>query len=239
MATLLSQLNSTNARIDMLRADFSGMENLNKVIIDVLKRLDTTADVQTGMRMVQNGTWTVADFDGWFEPLVRAELGKTLAIVRANAVRKATAAGAGSAASAVLRRQYKDELKANINIASPRGRISSRKRVVEEPNGGKSGIRRSRTVNPRTKKLREYYGPDRGFILRILEGGRDQFKATPEGPTGRGSKATWGKRGAIAPRNWFFHSMKSDMEQAAQQLGQTLTTAVEKWVEQKFTEETV
>jgi hypothetical protein len=30
--------------------------------------------------------------------------------------------------------------------------------------------------------------------------------------------------------------MKSDMEQAAQQLGQTLTGAVEKWVEQKFTE---
>ena len=115
--------------------------------------------------------------------------------------------------------------------------MSSMKRVVDEPNGCKSGIRRARTVKSRTQQLREYYGPDRGFILRILEGGRDVFMATPEGPTGRGSKATYGRRGAIGARNWFFHSMHSDMEQAAQQLGQTLTTAVEKWVEQKFSEE--
>jgi len=236
MATLLSQLNATQQRIEMLRADFSGLENLNEVIISVLKKLDTDSSVQTGMQMLKNGSWSLEAFDGWFEPLVRAELGKVLAIVRANAVKKARDNGAGSAAGAVLRRQYKDRLAANINIASPRRRMSSMKRVVDEPDGGKSGIRRERTVKSRTKQLREYYGPDRGFILRILEGGRDVFMATPEGPTGRGSKATYGRRGAIGSRNWFFHSMKSDMEQAAQQLGQTLTTAVEKWVEQNFTE---
>ena len=221
----------------MLQADFSGLDDLNKIIMDVLKRLDTSDSVQRQLQGVHNGTVTLAQFDGWFEPVVRAELGKTLAIVRANAVKKARDNGAGTAAGAVLRRQYKDELKANINIASPGRRLSSMKRVVDEPDGGKSGIRRTRSVKPRTQQLREYYGPDRGFILRILEGGRDVFMATPEGPTGRGSKATYGRRGAIGARNWFFHSMKSDMEQAAQQLGQTLTTAVEKWVEQKFSEE--
>jgi hypothetical protein len=48
--------------------------------------------------------------------------------------------------------------------------------------------------------------------------------------------ATYGKRGSITARNWFFHTMKSDMEQAAQQLGQTLTGAVETWIEQQFKE---
>lgn len=236
MATLLSQLSQTQHRIEMLRADFSGLENLNEVITSVLKKLDTDSSVQTGMQMLKNGSWSLEAFDGWFEPLVRAELGKVLAIVRANAVKKARDNGAGTAAGAVLRRQYKDELAGNINIASPGRRLSSMKRVVDEPDGGRSGIRRERTVKDRTKQLREYYGPDRGFILRILEGGRDVFMATPDGPTGRGSKATYGRRGAIGARNWFFHSMHSDMEQAAQQLGQTLTTAVEKWVEQSFTE---
>lgn len=221
----------------MLQADFSGLNDLNKIIMDVLKRLDTTESVQTGLALVKSGAASIEAFDGWFEPLVRSELGKVLAIVRANAVKKARDNGAGSAAGAVLRRQYKDELAGNINIASPGRRMSSMKRVVDEPKGGKSGIRRARTVKDRTQQLREYYGPDRGFILRILEGGRDVFMATPEGPTGRGSKATYGRRGSIGARNWFFHSMHSDMEQAAQQLGQTLTTAVEKWVEQKFSEE--
>jgi hypothetical protein len=237
MATLLSQLNATQQRIAMLQADFSGLDDLNKIIMDVLNRLNTSESVQTQLQGLHNGTVTLEQFDGWFEPVVRAELGKTLAVVRAKAVRKARDNGAGSAAGAVLRRQYKDELKANINIASPRRRMSSMKRVVEEPHGGRSGIRRPRTVKDRTQQLREYYGPDRGFILRILDGGRDTFMATPEGPTGRGSKATYGRRGSIGARSWFFHSMHSDMEQAAQQLGQTLTTAVEKWVEQKFSEE--
>lgn len=237
MATIISQLSATQQRIEMLRADFSGLENLNKIIIDVLQRLDTSSEVRAAKGMLQSGTWSLEDFDGWFEPLVRSELGKVLGIVRNNAVKKARTAGAGSAAGAVLRRQYKDDLKVNINIASPRRRISSMKRVVEDPHGGRSGIRRPRTVKDRTQQLRECYGPDRGFILRILEGGRDTFMATPEGPTGRGSKATYGRRGSIGARNWFFHSMHSDMEQAAQQLGQTLTTAVEKWVEQKFSKE--
>ena len=231
-----SGLNVTNSRIDGLMADFSGLKSLESIVDKTLRRLALSDKVSQNVGMVKSGSMSMQEFDGWMSELVRKELGKTLAIVRANAVRKASGAGAGSASSAVLRRMYKGEYAGNINIAGGNRRISSHARQVPEPNGGKSGIRRERTVKPRTKQLREYYGPDRGFILRILESGRDVYMATSEGPTGRGSKATYGKRGSMAPRNWFFHSMKSDMEQAAQQLGQTLTGAVEKWVEQQFNE---
>jgi len=219
-------------------ADFSGLVHLDDIVNKTLKRLETQARDSGMVGFVRSGAWSMDTFDGYMAEMIRKELGKTLAIVRAKAVQKARQAGAGSASSAVLRRMYKNSFTGNINIAGGNRRISSRRRIVPEPDGGRTGIRRQRTVKSRTKQLREYFGPDRGFILRILEGGRDVFMATPDGPTGRGSKATYGRRGSIAPRNWFFHSMHSDMEQAAQQLGQTLMTAVEEWIEQKFTEAT-
>ena len=236
MITSFKGLNVTNNRIGMLRADFSGLQNLDKVISSVLNRLSMTDSVNNRVAAVGKGTMSRQEFDGWMSELVRVELGKTLGIVRANAVKKARAAGAGSASSAVLRRMYKSGREGNVNIAGGNRRLSSRTRIVPEPDGGKSGIHRPRSVSKRTKELREYYGPDRSFVLRILESGRDVYMAHAEGAMGPGSKATHGRRGAIAPRNWFFHSMRSDMEQAAQHLGYTLTTAVEKWIEQKFNE---
>lgn len=230
-------LNVTNNRIEGLMADFSGLQNLEKMVDSVLRKLQLQDRVSQNVRMVKGGNMSLQEFDGWFSELVRVELGKVLGIQRARAVQKARAAGAGSASSAVLRRTYKGEYAGNINIGGNRSRITNRKRIVPEPNGGKSGIRRHRTMKDRTKELQEYFGPDRSFVLRILESGRDVYMATPEGPTGRRSKATWGRRGAMAPRNWFFHSMKSDMELAANQLGQTLTGAVEKWIEQQFKDE--
>lgn len=236
MITSFKGLNVTNNRIGMLRADFSGLQNLDKVISSVLNRLSMTDSVNNRVAAVGKGTMSRQEFDGWMSELVRVELGKTLGIVRAKAVQKARAAGAGSASSAVLRRMYKSGREGNVNTAGGNRRLSSRTRIVPEPDGGKSGIRRPRSVSKRTKELREYYGPDRSFVLRILESGRDVYMAHAEGAIGPGSKATHGRRGAIAPRNWFFHSMRSDMEQAAQHLGYTLTTAVEKWIEQKFNE---
>lgn len=230
-------LNVTNNRIEGLMADFSGLQNLEKMVDSVLRKLQLQDRVSQNVRMVKGGNMSLQEFDGWFSELVRVELGKVLGIQRARAVQKARSAGAGSASSAVLRRTYKGEYAGNINIGGNRSRITNRKRIVPEPNGGKSGIRRSRTMKDRTKELQEYFGPDRSFVLRILESGRDVYMSTPEGPTGRRSKATWGRRGAMAPRNWFFHSMKSDMELAAKQLGQTLTGAVEKWIEQQFKDE--
>ena len=238
MATNFSGINATNNRLALLQADFSGLKNLDKIINATLKRLSMESRVQGNLALYKSGSMSREEFDGFFAELVRKELGKTLGIVRNKAIAKARAAGAGSAATAILRRMYKSGKEGNINIAGNRGRISSRDRVVPPPSGGKSGIRRERTVKPRTEQLRKYYGPDRGFVLRILEGGRDVYMATSDGPTGRGSKATYGKRGAMGPRNFFFHQMQSDMEQAAQQLGQTLIGAVEKWVEQQFTEST-
>ena len=235
--TSFKGLNVTNNRIEGLMADFSGLKSLEKIVSETLNRLALKDNVTQNVNMVKGGKMSMQEFDGWFSELVRAELGKTLGIIRNKAVGKARRAGAGSASSAVLRRTYKDEYAGNINIATNRTRITNRRRIVPEPTGGKSGHRRPRTVKNRTKDIREYFGPDRGFILRILEGGRDVFYATPEGPIGRRSMATYGKRGSITARNWFFHTMKNDMELAAKQLGQTLNGAVEKWIEQKFKEE--
>ena len=225
--TNIPGLNATNRRIDGLMADFSGLKNLDKMVDSVLHKLELQPNVSQQVALVRGGTLSRENFDGWFAEVVRQELGKVLGIQRAKAVKKAEAAGAGSAATAVLRRMYKDEFTANLNIASPRGRISPRRRRYQP------GWLKQRYVGKRTRDINEYYGPDRGFILRFLEGGTDVRTATSYGPTGRGSAASYGARGAIAPRS-FFHTMQSDMEQAAQQLGQTLRGHVERWIERKF-----
>lgn len=222
-------LNVTNNRVEALRADFSGLGNLDKVVSSVLRKLALRDNVQQQVSMVHGGNMSLQNFDGWFSELVRVELGKVLAIQRAKAVQKARQVGAGSASSAVLRRMYKNEYAANINIASPRGRMSSRTRNYQP------GWLKPRYVGDRTKKINEYYGPDRGFILRFLEGGTDVRTATSYGPKGKGSMASWGARGNIAPRS-FFHGMGADMEQAAQQLGHTLNGYVEKWLVRTFKE---
>ncbi len=223
-------LNVTNNRIDGLMADFSGLKNLEKAVDSVLRKLQLQDRVTQNIAMVKGGNMSMQEFDGWFSELVRAEMGKVLGIMRARAVQKARGVGAGSASSAVLRRMYKGEFGGNINIGGNRGRISSHKRLYEP------GKIKPRYVSERTKDINEYYGPDRSFILRFLENGTDVRTAKSYGPTGHGSRASWGRRGNIAPRS-FFHNMSSDMEQAAQQLGQTLAGHVEKWIEKQFNEE--
>ena len=217
-------------------ADFSGLNNLEKHVDEVLTRLAYSESVQHGVSAVGRGTWSRQEFDGWFSELVRKELGKTLAIIRAKAKQKAAMeAHAGSAASGVTWHQAKAGNRGYVGITSPHKRISSRTRIVPEPTGGKSGIRRVRDVSPRTKQINEYFGPDRHFILRFLEFGTDVRTAKPSGPTGRGSKATYGSRGSISPRS-FMHSVGNDMELAAQQLGETLINHVEQFIEKKFKE---
>ena len=227
--TSVKGLNVTNNRIDGLMTDFSGLQNLDKAVDSVLRKLQLSDRVQQNVSMVKGGSMSMQEFDGWFSELVRVELGKVLAIMRARAVQKARGAGAGSASSAVLRRMYRDRFGGNINIAESKKRISNRKRLYTPGNV------RPRHVSERTKQLNEYYGPDRSFVLRFLEEGTDVRTAKSYGPTGRGSRASWGRRGSIAPRP-FFHQMSSDMEQAAQQLGQTLKGYVETWIEKEFKE---
>lgn len=230
LASGFKGLNVTNNRIDGLMADFSGLKNLETMVDSVLRRLQLQDRVQQNVSLVKSGNMSMQDFDGWFSDVVRKELGKVLGIQRAKAVQRARGVGAGSASSAILRRMYKGEYGGNINIAESRGRISSRKRLYEPGNV------KPRHVSDRTRKLNEYYGPDRSFILRFLEGGTDVRTAKTYGPKGRGSMASWGARGSISPRS-FFHPMGADMELAAQQLGQTLQGYVEGWIEKAFKEE--
>jgi len=225
-----ANLPATNYRIGMLMADFSGMNDLEKRFNMLMNRLILSDKVQAPAQFVQKGTWSKEIFDMYFAEVVRKELGKQLAIIRGKAKKKAEAAGAGSAAGAVMRRMYKDRLMGNINIARHHGRLSSRTRQWEP------GNIKPRHVSKRTKQINQYYGPDRDFILRFLEGGTDVRYARSYGPGGRGSKATYGARGAIAPRQ-FFHTMSSDMELAAQQLGQSLIDYVEKFIDKGFNEE--
>lgn len=230
-------LNVTNSQIDSLRADFSGLNKLDSIVDKVLNRLALQSRTQHYVGQVKSGQLKMGEFDYWFADEVRRELGKVLGIVRNKAIAKARAAGAGSSSSAVLRRIYKNSFTGALHILGNRGRLSSRERIVPEPTGGVSGIRRNRTVSKRTEQIRKYYGPDRSFILRFLEGGTDVRTANPSGPTGRGSKATYGARGNIQPRS-FFHTLGADMEQAAQQLGETLIQHVEEFVQKQFTEAT-
>lgn len=228
-------LHVTNNRIGMLTADFQGLNKLDKVIHKVLERLQLRENVNLRANMVKSGAMSLQEFDGWFAEVVRVELGKTLGIIRNKAIAKARDAGAGSASTAVLRRMYKNSFGGNNNICGNRTRLSSRDRVVPEPDGGESGIRRHRYVGDRTKKVNKYFGPDRGFILRFLNSGTDTRTARPYGPSGRGSRATYGNRETITATG-FFHNMQSDMEEAARQLGETLIGHVEKWTEQQFVE---
>ena len=232
MVTSFKGLNVTNNRIDMLRADFSGLLNLDKVISSVLNRLSMSDSVSNRVAAVGKGSMSRQEFDGWMAELVRVELGKTLGIVRAKAIQKARNAGAGSASSAVLRRMYRSGTEGNINIAGGNRRLSSRTRIVPEPDVYVFDFLQGQLCNSRTDFIHNLLQ----FGKEIKTFGRDVYMAHAEGAIGPGSKSTHGRRGAIAPRNWFFHSMRSDMEQAAQQLGYTLATAVEKWIEQKFNE---
>ena len=224
-----TNLPATNYRIGMLMADFSGMNELEERFNKLMDRLVLSEKIQAPARLVQNGVWNRSTFDQYFAEVVRQELGKQLGIIRGKAKKKAQAAGAGSAAGAVMRRMYRDSYGGNVNIAGHHGRLSSRTRFYEP------GKIKPRHVGKRTKNINEYYGPDRDFILRFLEGGTDVRYAQSYGPGGRKSRATYGNRGAIRPRQ-FFHSLSSDMEQAAQVLGQSLINYVEKFIERDFKE---
>ena len=70
-------------RVDMLMADFSGLDHLEDIVNKVLDRLRGSAKWPSGMSR--------ETFDATFAEVVRKELGKTLGIIRANAIKKANA----------------------------------------------------------------------------------------------------------------------------------------------------
>lgn len=217
----------TSKVIGTLSADFDGLQKLDDIINAVVKKMLLSDEAKSKRVDVNERRMTMDQFDGWFAPLVRAELGKTLAIMRNKAVSAARRAGAGSASTAVRRRMYKNRWGGNINIYSGK-RISSKKRRYEAGH--------QRTVSQRTRELNEYYGPDRAFILQFLEFGTDERTVEPSGPAGRHSKASWGRRGNITPRS-FFHLLGADMEEAANRMGRTLTDHVEKFIQKELNKE--
>ena len=82
----LGTLHASQARLDGLMADFSGLDNLDKVVNSVLERLKGKSSAMLGG--YKSGNVSKEEFDGYFSELIRVELGKTLAIVRARAVQK-------------------------------------------------------------------------------------------------------------------------------------------------------
>lgn len=209
----------TSNRINMLAADFEGLANLDTIVNETMMRL---AKKNKGLIMAaKNGNISINDLDVTFEQIVRTELGATLGKMRNKAVKAAREGGAGSASVAVSRRMYKDRYAGNINWSPSRKRKSSTRRAYAEGH--------QRDISNRTRELNSYYGPDRDFILRFLNGGTDERYVDPKGATGRGSKASWGRRGAITPRG-FFHQIGADMELAAAELGETIVSRVEKLI---------
>ena len=134
MYTSYKGLPVANNRIEGLMADFSGLNNLESVVYKALKRLEASDNVQNQVAAVKNRNLSMNEFDGWFAELIRKELGRTLGIVRNQAIKRARTAGGltnSETATAILRRQYRDEYAGNINIAGNRKRISWQKRTYE------------------------------------------------------------------------------------------------------------
>lgn len=94
---------------------------------------------------------------------------------------------------ALYRHVSKSGLFASVDITSRRRASGARIPYIE-------GRQKIRTISDRTRKLQTYAGGDAAFILRFLQGGTDVRTARASGPKGRGSKATYGRRGSITPR---------------------------------------
>ena len=236
MAYMTSYMTQTQGAIDMIVANFSGVKDIEDKVANIVHRLQLSNMAQAHAADVRAGNMDVHDFDMWFANVVKATLEQALGKARNVAVKAAQAAGAKDASTAVSRRLYKDRPMGNINILGNRKRVSFKTRPYPEGTGGQSGIRRHRTVSPRTKKLYEYFGPDRAFVLRFLESGTDIRTAQPAGPTGRKSQSTYGKRGMVGARS-FFGKASSEMEAISREMGVTLINYVEDWVQNIFDNE--
>jgi len=117
---------------------------------------------------------------------------------------------------AVKHSVYKRVLGGNLSILNKRRAGSPRAytptRTLRQ--GQVGGNRRPRSK--RTETVDGYYGSDRGFILRFVNSG------TAERET------EYGRRGAIAPRHFFYQEGQKEMEQAMEELAQLINEEIEK-----------
>lgn len=201
-----------------LRAQLSAFERIiDQMVIDASRNVPLT----------QND---VEDYQQQLTDYVRDRIHHELSLVRKHTIKHARKGyvksryDIGAASTAIFRRSYQDEIGGNINIAGNKRRMSSGRRPWEP---GKI-LKRDHTS--RTATINRYYGLDRAFILRILEAGRDSYMAeSGTGATGRGSRATWGRRGAMAARG-FFTDMAGEVNRSAD----IIAKSVEKYIRRNF-----
>lgn len=216
-----------NAQLHMLYDNYGELESALERINESLQKLYLSkAEI---IASAKAGYITEEDFDNRIADFIRIHIAREMRSLRYKGMRKARSniksEDIGAASSAIMRRTYADRLAGNINIASPGKRMSRRHRKWK---GG-----HQRDWSPRTETINKYYGPDRAFILRILESGRDEYMAQSyTGRKGRGSRATWGRRGALSARG-FFTSLTPELAKAAQRLGQDVEQYVKNFFEAK------
>lgn len=144
-----------------------------------------------------------------FDQNTRKVIRKVLMAARKNLSRDAAAFIGNDprkAARAVKSSVYKQLFGGNLSIlqkrkAGPKYELI-RQRTLRP--GQVGGNRRPRV--PERNRLDQYFGADRGFILRFLSSGTVT------------RQTRYGSRGRIAPRNWFERVAPFQMEQAAAEL---------------------
>lgn len=117
---------------------------------------------------------------------------------------------------------YKKILGGNINILQPKRAGNSttyRKPRKLDKNPHQRGGNRT-PVSQRTLEMQSYYGKDRGFVLRFLNGG------TPVRNT------RYGNRGMITGRHWFAGKGKTEMEQAAIEIAALIDRTINEIINQ-------
>lgn len=201
-----------------LQAQLAAFERmLDQMVIDATRHVPLTQNDRE-------------DYKQQLTDYVRMRIHGQLSLVRRHTIKHARSGyvaskdDRGAASTAIFRRSYQDEIGGNINIAGNKKRMSQKRRSWEP------GKKLKRDHTSRTATINRYYGLDRAFILRILEAGRDSYMAeSGTGATGRGSKATWGRRGALAARG-FFTDMASEMSHGADMIAKS----VERYIERNF-----
>ena len=111
---------------------------------------------------------------------------------------------------------YKRILGGNVSILARKkaGTLHPfhKERKIDSNPYQRGGNRRRRSAD--TERMDSYYGRDRAFILQMLNAGAK---------AGGGERTTrYGKRGAIAPRNWFVNMAPHEIQLAAENLAEVI-----------------
>jgi hypothetical protein len=116
------------------------------------------------------------------------------------------------AARAVKYTVYKKLFGGNISILQKRkaGAKYEYKPPRKLQAGQRGGNRRPIGENTRTKQMSQYFGADRGFVLRFLNAGTVK------------RQTRFGNRGSIRQTDWFAHTSSWQMEAAAASLAEAI-----------------